>query len=101
MALAAALLSMAGCGSSPQNLIVGRWEAGQAGIKVTTEFSRDGKVTVTMFGRPVHGTYKMNGNDELEQTLNGKTTKCKVRVSASDLDRGPAGTVPFARWVFS
>src|SRR5262245_35826752 len=65
MALAGVVPLTAGCGSSPKNLIVGKWEAGQAGIKVTAEFTRDGKVTVTMFGQPVHGTYKRNGGDEL------------------------------------
>jgi len=86
LALACVALLIAGCGSSPQNRIVGKWEAGQAGFKVTTEFTRDGKVALTMFGQQVHGTYKMNGNDELEQTLNGKTTKCKVKVTAKELE---------------
>src|SRR5262245_7947071 len=40
--VACAALSVFGCGSSPQSLIVGKWEAGQAGAKLTAEFGQDG-----------------------------------------------------------
>jgi uncharacterized protein (TIGR03066 family) len=86
------VLSMSGCGSSSQNpilgkqnSIVGKWEAGESGGIITAEFCKDGKANLTMFGRTLEGTYKMNGDDELEWTLNGKTTKCKVKVSATTL----------------
>jgi hypothetical protein len=94
MMLTCVVLFLSGCGSSaqnpivgssPQNLIIGKWEAGESGGIITAEFSKDGKANLTMFGRTLEGTYKMNGDDELEWTLNGKTTKCKVKVSATTL----------------
>jgi uncharacterized protein (TIGR03066 family) len=84
--LACVVLFVSGCGSSPQSRIVGKWEAGQEPTKLTAEFAKDGKATLTMFGQSVQGTYKVNGNDELEYTLNGKTTKCKMKVTETQLD---------------
>jgi hypothetical protein len=72
-------------GSSPQSLIVGKWEAGEVGGLITAEFSKDGKANLTMFGRTLEGTYKMPSDDEMEWTLNGKTTKYKVKVTATTL----------------
>ncbi len=69
-----ALLTSA-CASSPQDLILGKWEA-DAAMKITAEFHRDGKAALTMFGQTVHGAYKISEN-ELEWTLNGITTKSK------------------------
>jgi len=86
MTLAGIALALAGCGSSPQKLIVGKWEAGQTGIKITAEFNKDGKATLVMFGQPLQGTYKLNGGDELEWTVNGKTTKGKVKVTGNSLE---------------
>jgi len=91
-------LLISGCGSSPQKMIVGKWEAGQAGVKVTAEFTRDGQAKITMFGQPIQGTYKVNGNDELEWTLNGKTTKCKVKVTGTDMELTTEGqTITYKR----
>ena len=99
------VLSMSGCGSSPQNLIngnpekliVGKWEAvGSSGI-VTAEFSKDGQAKLTMFGQTLQGTYKMNG-DELEWTLNGKTTKSTVKVTATELEvTSEANTIKYKK----
>ena len=92
--LTCVVLPVSGCGSSaqipivgssPQSLIVGKWEAAQSGGLIAAEFSKDGKANLTMFGRTLEGTYKMNGDDELEWTLNGKTTKSKVKVTATTL----------------
>ncbi len=83
--LACVAFSVSGCGSSPQDQIVGKWEAGQEGAKITAEFAKDGKATLTMFDKPVQGTYKVNG-DELEWTLNGNTTKSKVKITATELE---------------
>jgi hypothetical protein len=85
VALACVALLVVGCGSSPQNLIVGKWEAGEAGVKLTAEFTKDGKAKLTLFGRPVQGTYKLNGDDELEWTVNGATSKFKVKVTPTEL----------------
>ena len=38
-----------------------------------------------MFGQTLQGTYKLKG-DELEWTVNGKTTKSKVKVTATELE---------------
>jgi uncharacterized protein (TIGR03066 family) len=85
VAMVCAALSLSGCADSPQNRIVGKWEAGQTGAKLTAEFSKDGKAKIGMFGMASEGTYKVNG-DEMEWTLNGTTTRYKVKVSATDLE---------------
>jgi len=73
------------CGSSPQRLILGTWEA-ESAVKVTAEFRKDGTATLTMFGQTLQGTYKLNGENELEWTLNGRTTKNKVSVTPNQLE---------------
>ena len=96
--LASVVLSLSGCHSGPQELIVGKWKAGQGGIKVTAEFARDGTAKLTMFGQMLQGTYKLEG-DELEWTLNGKTTKNKVKVTATELEviAGGGSTIIYQR----
>jgi len=94
-------LFLSACGSRPQSLIVGKWEvagarvggadvqgAAEAGraIKMTAEFSRDGTAKMTMFGQMLQGTYKLNGENELEWTMNGTTTKGKLKVTATELE---------------
>ena len=79
-------LTLSACSdSTPQDLIVGKWKAGQGGIKVEAEFAKDGTAKLTMFEQTLRGTYKFNG-DELEWTLNGKTTKHKAKVGATELE---------------
>ena len=78
-------LFLSGCGPSPQSLILGKWEV-ESAVKMTAEFSRDGTAKLTMFGQTLQGTYKLNAENELEWTLNGKTTKAKVNVTASELE---------------
>jgi uncharacterized protein (TIGR03066 family) len=85
VALACFALCVSACSSSPQSLIVGKWEAGQNGVKLVAEFAKDGKAKITTpFGQTLHGTYKVNG-DELEWTMSGITTKCKIKVTATEL----------------
>jgi hypothetical protein len=60
-------------------------EAGKA-IKMTAEFGKDGTAKMTMFGRTMQGKYKLNGENELEWTMGGITTKSKVIVTANELD---------------
>jgi hypothetical protein len=84
-------LTLSACGGPrPQDLIVGKWKIGQEGLKVEAEFAKDGTAKLIMFGQTLRGTYKLNG-DELVWTLNGKTTKCKVKVSATELEVTDAG----------
>jgi hypothetical protein len=95
------VLVLAACGSRPQNLIVGKWKVASAreggadapsateaakAIKMTAEFRRDGTARITMFGQTLQGTYKLNGEDELEWTMSGITRKSKVNVTATELD---------------
>ncbi len=53
---------------------------------MTAEFSRDGTAKITMFGQTLQGTYKLNAENELEWTLNGRTAKSKVKVAATELE---------------
>ena len=85
-------LGLLACGrSGPQNLIVGKWKTGQGGLKVTAEFAENGMAKLTMFGQTLQGTYKLEG-DELVWTVNGKTTKTKVKVTATELEVTSDGT---------
>ena len=79
-------LFVSACGSSPQSLILGKWEVEGAAIKMTAEFIQDGTAKITMFGQTLQGTYKLNSENELEWTLNGRTTKSKVNVTATQLE---------------
>jgi hypothetical protein len=102
-------LFLSACGSSPQslipgspqNLILGKWEmagaqvggvdnqsaaaAGRA-IKMSAEFNRDGTAKIAMMGQTHQGTYKINGENELEWTMSGITTKSKLNVTATELE---------------
>jgi hypothetical protein len=53
---------------------------------MTVEFKSDGTATISMLGQTVQGTYKLNGETELEWSMNGRTTKSKVRVTATELE---------------
>jgi hypothetical protein len=99
--LAACLaLLLSACGSSPQSLIVGKWEVASAkvggadvvgsaeaikAVKMSAEFSPDGTAKITMFGQTLQGRYKFDGTD-LEWTLSGITTKSKATVTATELE---------------
>jgi uncharacterized protein (TIGR03066 family) len=78
-------MCLAGCGSSPQDLIVGKWQAGESGLTLTAEFNRDGTAKLNMFGQVVQGTYKLDG-DDLEWTVNGMTKKSKAKVTSTEME---------------
>ena len=84
--VAACLILLVACGSSPQSLILGKWEVENAPTKMTAEFKSDGTAAVSIFGQTAHGTYKFNGEDELEWSMNGVNTKAKVKVTATELE---------------
>jgi hypothetical protein len=84
--LAVCLVLMSACASNPQNLILGKWEVENAPTKVTAVFNSDGTAAITILGQTVHGTYKLNGEDELEWSMNGMNTKAKVKVTATELE---------------
>lgn len=96
--LAGVTLGVCGCGSNPKDLIIGKWQAGEGGVKVTAEFTKDAKANLVMFGKTVHGTYHLNGDNELEWALNGTTTKSKVKVTKTELEVTKDGaTVKYRR----
>jgi len=80
-----AVLLLSACGSSPQKLILGKWEADSA-VKLTVEFSRDGTAKLTMFGQTLRGTYNLDADNVLVWKLNGMTTKAKANVTATELE---------------
>ena len=98
--VAGVALLVSACGSSPQSLILGKWEVASAqvggvevgtaevgrAIKMTAEFSRDGTAKISMLGQTLQGTYKLDAGNELEWTMNGITTKTKVNVTATELE---------------
>ena len=59
--------------------------AGKA-IKMSAEFNRDGTAKMTMLGQTLQGTYKINGENELEWTMRGITAKSKLNVTATELE---------------
>jgi hypothetical protein len=83
---AVCLVLLSACAPSPQDLILGKWEVQNAPTKMSAQFNSDGTASVTIFGQTMHGTYKMNGEDELEWSMNGMSTKAKVKVTASELE---------------
>ena len=97
VAVACMAVFASGCGSSPQNLIVGKWKAGETGFTITAEFAPGGQAKINMLGQTLRGTYKLNG-EELEWTLNGKTTKSKVKVTATEMELTSEGkTIKYKR----
>jgi uncharacterized protein (TIGR03066 family) len=84
--VAACLALLSGCAPNPRSLILGKWEVENAPTKMTAEFKSDGTAAVTILGQTVHGTYKLNGEDELEWSMNGMSTKAKVKVTGTELE---------------
>jgi hypothetical protein len=53
---------------------------------MSAEFNGDGTAKMTMMGQTLEGTYKINGENELEWTMSGITTKSKLNVTATELE---------------
>src|ERR1700730_18587525 len=99
--VACVALLVSACSSSSQSLILGKWEvagaqvggvdnesaaaAGRA-IKMSAEFNRDGTAKITMMGPTLQGAYKINGENELEWTMSGISTKSKLNITATELE---------------
>ena len=97
VAVAYVAVFASGCGSSAENLIVGKWKAGETGFTITAEFAPGGHAKLNMLGKTLQGTYKLIG-DELEWTMNGKTTKSKVKVTATEMELTSEGkTITYKR----
>jgi hypothetical protein len=99
--VASAALLVSACGSSPQSLIVGKWELASAkvggadavsatevgkAIKMTAEFNSDGTAKMTVMGQTLPATYKLDAGNELEWTMNGISNKSKVHVTETELE---------------
>jgi hypothetical protein len=104
--VACVALVLTACGSNPliagpQNLILGKWEMAGARVggvddenaaaagkaaQMSAEFNRDGTAKVSMMRQTMQGTYKINGENELEWTMSGITTKSKLNVTATRLE---------------
>jgi hypothetical protein len=89
--VACVALFVSACGSGPNDLIVGKWEAGEGGFKIIAEFTKDSKAKITMMGKTLEGTYKLSGDGDLEWTMNGTTTKSKVKVSKTEMELNQGG----------
>lgn len=81
-----ACLLLAACAQRPQDLIIGKWEVENAPMKVTAEFAKDGTAHLTMFGQTLRGTYRLTADNQLEWTLNGRTTRSKASVTTTELE---------------
>ena len=79
-------LVLSACASSPQNLILGKWEVENSPAKMTVEFKGDGTAKLTLLGQTVQATYKFTAGNEMEWTVNGVTTKAKANVTATELE---------------
>jgi hypothetical protein len=80
------VLFLSACGSSSQSLILGKWEVESSPMKMTAEFKRDGTAKITILGQTLQGAYQLNGENELEWTMNGMKTKARVNVTATELE---------------
>ena len=79
-------LFISSCVSGARSLIIGNWEVDGSPMKMTAQFNRDGTAKLTIFGQTLQGTYKVNGENELEWTMNGKTTRTKINVTPTELE---------------
>ena len=95
IAVAVALLLCA-CASSPQSLIVGKWQP-ESGTKVIMEFNRDGTGKFTYGEASAQGQYKLIDNNMLELSGGAEPVRrIKVDVTADVLqftgENGEPGT---------
>jgi uncharacterized protein (TIGR03066 family) len=96
-AIACVALFVFGCGSRQQDQIVGKWEAGESGAQLKAEFRKDGTAKLTMLGKTFQGTYKLKG-DDLEWTMNGMTTRSKIKLSRTEMEViSDKGTIKYKR----
>lgn len=85
-AIGSLAVMLAGCGTAEQGLIVGKWELQSGPTRMDVEFHRDGTADLVMMGQTLHGTYKLNTNNEMDWTMNGLSTKQKVNVTTQKLE---------------
>lgn len=98
LSVALATFSLTGCSSSPQSLIVGKWEVGQPGAKLTAEFGKDGHAQRTILGQTLRETYQVNGGDELLRTFTGTTATLRMKATATELEgSGDGKTITYKR----
>jgi len=69
-----------------KDLIIGKWEpAGNQGQVPTIEFTKDGKLKITIQQMTIEGTYKFldDNNVEVEISFMGQTQKEKMKVECT------------------
>ena len=83
------VVMIAGCGSKPKDLIVGKWKTsrkmGDKTFESTMEFTSDGKVKSSVEGKiVVEGKYKFldDSNLEMEVSAQGQTMTEKVKIES-------------------
>jgi hypothetical protein len=86
LAIGSLALMLMGCGTPEQGLIVGKWELQSGPTRMAVEFHRDGVADLVMLGQTLHGTYKLNADNEMDWTMNGLSTKQKVNVTTQKLE---------------
>jgi hypothetical protein len=73
---------LAGCGKSPQDLVVGKWASADADDKEEVELAKDG--TLSQDGKKV-GTWKAVDDKTMEVTIEGKTEKASYTVNGDEM----------------
>ena len=74
----------------PGELIVGKWKATKKidnqDAEIVCEFTKEGKLTVTVLGVALEREYKIDDKGKLEVTENGKTKSFNVKVTDDTLE---------------
>jgi hypothetical protein len=101
LGLVCVALLVSACTSSPQTMILGKWDVdtardadgrvqtfnGQVGGKsMSVEFDNNGTAKLTMMGQTMRGTYQLNAGNELTWTVNGMSVKSKAKITATELE---------------
>ena len=73
-----------------QDQILGKWKAGETGLERTVEFARDGKAKLTMLGKTLQGTYKLNGEELPDGTQGGQERRTVRARSVFGREFGPS-----------
>jgi uncharacterized protein (TIGR03066 family) len=75
-----------GAADKPKDLIVGKWEPVEnKGQAPTIEFTKDGKLKISIAQMTIEGTYKFldDNNVEVEISFMGQTQKEKMKVECT------------------
>ena len=79
-------LLFSACAPSPQKPDRRQMGGGGPPMKMTTEFNKDGTASINMLGQTIRGAYKLTDDNVLEWSMNGRSTKAKAKVTATELE---------------